>query len=252
MTRPGPDFRVRPNLDVLSREVARAIQRRVEESLAVQEQCAVVLAGGQTPRRLYAELAGVYRDSLPWPRVHVFLSDERYVPWDDPRSNYRLVRESLLDHVPIPAGNVHPMRTDLPNAGDAALAHERVLRAFFPDGRPRFDLMLLGMGADGHTASLFPGSAALREQARWVLAVLGPAEPRLRLTLTLPVLNGAAEVFFLVAGSEKAPALGQVLAGPPGADYPAAAVRPEGGRAVWWIDEAAAAFLGGSRGVDKP
>ena len=235
----NPDVRIQPDGETLSREVARAVFHRVREILNAADHFSFALAGGETPRRLYQTLATEYRDRIAWPRLHVFWGDERYVPHDDPRSNVRLAREALLDHVPIPGDNVHPMPTGLPAPEEAAAAYEQTLRRWFPGPWPRFDLVLLGMGSDGHTASLFPGAAAFAERTRWAVAASAPVEPRLRLTLTLPVFNHAALVFFLVAGSEKAAVLGRVLAGPSEA-YPAAAVRPDEGGLVWWVDEAAA------------
>jgi 6-phosphogluconolactonase len=235
------DVRIYPDGDALSREVARAIVHRMNETLTTTDYFTLSLAGGQTPRTLYGVLATEYRDTIPWSRLHLFWGDERYVARDNPRSNYRLVQESLLDHVPIPRENVHFMPTDLPEPEDAAVAYEQTLREWFRSSWPRFDLVLLGMGPDGHTASLFPGSPALGERTRWVVAVRAPVEPRLRLTLTPPVLNNAPLVFFLVAGAEKADVLRRVLTAASGAiAYPAAAVRPGGGDVVWWVDEHAA------------
>lgn len=233
------DVRIHPDGERLSREVARAIVFRIHETLATAPRFSIALAGGQTPRTLYQTIAAEYRDEIPWSRLHLFWGDERYVPRDDARSNYRLVRESLLDRVPIPPEQVHPMPTDLADPNDAAVAYEQTLRGWFRTPWPRFDLVLLGMGVDGHTASLFPGSPALAERTRWAVTARAREEPRLRLTLTLPVFNQAALVFFLVTGAEKADVLARVLAGPSEA-YPAAAVRPSDGTVVWWVDELAA------------
>ncbi len=239
-----PDVRICSDGDRLARDVAQAIVEGLNAPLAPAGRRSLCLAGGQTPRVLYQVLATEYRDTMPWSRLHLFWGDERYVPPDDAQSNYRLVRESLLDHVPIPKEHVHPMPTDLRDPNDAAAAYEQTLREQFPPPWPRFDLVLLGMGSDGHTASLFPGSPALAEQTRWVATARASVEPRVRLTLTLPVLNRASLVFFLVAGAEKADILRRVLAGPSEpAQYPAAAVRPEDGRVVWWVDEQAAKSL---------
>jgi len=239
------DIRIYPDLDMLSRAIAHTLADQITEGTAVGAgRFSLVLAGGSTPSTLYRVLAGENREQVPWARLHLFWGDERYVPLDDPRSNYRLVRDSLLEDVPIPAENVHPMPTHLPDPEDAARAYEGTLRAYFPTSRPRLDLVLLGMGPDGHTASLFPHSPALDEQRRWVVPVRAPIDPPVRLTLTLPVLNNAACVFFLVAGAEKAEALRRTLAGPSGPDpTPASAVRPPGGRLVWWVDEKAAALV---------
>ena len=162
----------------------------------------------------------------------------------DSHSNYRMARETLLDHVPCPAGNVHPMPTGLPDPEAAARDYEETLRTYFSKGWPRFDLVLLGLGDEGHTASLFPGSPALEETKRWVVAVKAPAEPPLRLTLTLPALTQAANVYFLVTGSNKAQALHHVLSGSPDPkNYPASGVRLARGTVIWWVDREAAALV---------
>jgi 6-phosphogluconolactonase len=197
---------------------------------------AVCLSGGSTPRLLYERLAlPPYRDRLPWPRLHWFWGDERFVAPDDPRSNYRMARLALFDHVPAPPANLHP----IPTAGsieDAAAAYERSLRDFAASrgGAPLFDASLLGLGPDGHTASLFPGTAALEEGKRWVRAVPdGLGEPRI--TLTFPALARSAEIAFLVDGAGKRDILARVRGG---ADLPAARVRAAG-RTRWFVDRAA-------------
>ena len=173
--------------------------------------------------------------------MYVFWGDERYVSPDDPDSNYRMARETLLDHVPCPAANVHPMPTHFPSPADAARDYERTLRNYFGNDSSHFDLILLGLGEEGHTASLFPGSPALEEQTRWVVAVKAPAAPPLRLTLTLPALTRAANIYVLVTGSTKARALHDVLTGVPEPDtHPAAGVRFTEGRVIWWVDREAA------------
>ncbi len=236
--------RVYPDVETLSHAVATSLADQIRTVVSSQAHFSFALAGGSTPRTLYRVLARDCQDAIPWARVHLFWGDERYVPRDDPRSNYRLVRETLLDEVAIPAPNVHPMPTDFPTPDDAARAYENVLRAHFPYTPPRFDLILLGMGADGHTASLFRHSPAVEERTRWVVAVSAPVEPAVRLTLTLPVLNAAVSVFFLVTGGEKAETLRRVLTEPPDAlARPASAVRPAGGTLVWWADKAAARLV---------
>lgn len=240
----SPDVRVYPDPETLSRAAARDLAERITTIVAGEGRFTLALAGGNTPRPLYRLLAAEHRDQIPWARVHLFWGDERYVPQDDPRSNYRLAREALLDHVPIPAENVHPMSTDFPDPDAAARAYEDMLRSRFASPWPHFDTVLLGLGTDGHTASLFPGSPALEEQERWVVAVRAPVEPSLRLTLTLPVLNHAAQVSFLVAGEDKARALHRAFADAPHPRIcPAAGVRPRSGDVIWWVDDAAAALL---------
>ncbi len=236
--------RVYPDVETLNHAVATSLADQIRTVVSSQAQFSLALAGGSTPRTLYRVLARDCRDTIPWTRVHLFWGDERYVPRDDPRSNYRLVRETLLDGVAIPPEQVHPIPTDFPTPDEAALAYERTLRAHFPDTPPRFDLILLGMGADGHTASLFPHSPAVEERTRLVVAVRAPVEPAVRLTLTLPVLNAAVSVFFLVTGEEKAEMLRSVLSEPPDAvARPASAIRPADGTLVWWADEAAARLV---------
>jgi 6-phosphogluconolactonase len=212
----------------------------------------VALAGGSTPKALYALLAGApWAGRIEWPRVHFFWGDERCVPPDDRESNYRMTREALLAHVAIPEQNVHRIRgEDDPRL--AAAAYERVLRETFatPVGPPRhapgtrFDLVLLGMGDNGHTASLFPGLTAVREVERWVVAERVEEVGMWRVTLTPVVLNAAAEVVFLVSGAEKAPMLRRVLEGPREPDaLPAQVVAPPDGRLRWLVDAPAAARL---------
>jgi len=211
----------------------------------------VALSGGSTPAALYALLAtDAYAARVDWSRVHVFLGDERCVPPDDPASNYRMAWERLLAHVPVPAHQVHRIRGEDDPAA-AAAAYERELRAAFstPDGAPRtdpgarFDLVLLGLGPDGHTASLFPGTPAVRERERWVVAHRVPVAPSWRVTLTAIVINVAADVLFLVAG-DKASILRRVLEGPYEPDVlPSQTIAPRAGRLRWLVDAAAAAEI---------
>ena len=237
-----PGLQVCTDVAELSHRLATAMVATIDRVVQRTGRCSLVLSGGTTPRALYGVLASArFRDRIPWPVVHVFWGDERYVPPDDPRSNYGMARAALLDHVPCPPANVHPMPTQFAAAEDAARDYEQTLRRWFDGERPRFDLVLLGLGDDGHTASLFPGAPALAERTRWVVAVQAPAEPPLRLTLTLPVLTGAGAVHFMVAGSSKRAALRHVLAGPHDwTAYPAAGVHVESGELYWWVDREAA------------
>jgi 6-phosphogluconolactonase len=237
-----PDVRVFTDVNELSMQAGQAAVRTINESVRGAGRCSLVLSGGNTPRTLYGLLASEFRDQIPWAHVHVFWGDERYVGLDDPDSNYRMAKETLLDHVPCPAGNVHPMPTHFPSADAAARDYENTLRNYFSTDWPHFDLSLLGLGEEGHTASLFPGSSALGELARWVVAVETPADPPLRLTLTLPAITRAAHTYVLVAGSRKATALQHVLTGVPDpTTYPAAGVRLTEGTLIWWVDRGAAA-----------
>ncbi len=249
MTIPPGDLRRLPDLEALSGEAADEIARSAARAVAARGKFTVALCGGTTPRRLYALLADErrpFRHAVPWERTHVFFGDERHAPPDHPDSNYRAAHELLLSRVPV--ASVHRMRGELPDAAAAAAAYEADLRGFFGlsrdgDPPPRLDLVLLGLGADGHTASLFPGSPALEERRRWVAA---PYVDRLgahRLTVTLPILRRAAEVLFLVSGAAKADALARVLAPAPGDELlPAARVGAEAeGEVVWLVDFAASA-----------
>ena len=242
------EIRVYPDPDSLARAGVDFFVTLAREALAIRKRFSVALAGGSTPRRMYATLAGNSRAAeLDWPGIHVFWSDERCVPPEHPDSNYRLARESLLDRLPIPAVNVHRLPGEL-EPKPAAAAYDQLLRSFFTGpanaARQTFDLVLLGLGRDGHTASLFPGSPALDEQERWVAAVEHhtPPPPLVdRLTLTLPAINAASQVVFLVSGADKTAIVRQVLAvtsaEPP---LPAQLVRPTRGRLTWLLDADAA------------
>ena len=208
----------------------------------------VALSGGSTPRPLYELLARQPREGeIPWERVHLFQVDERCVPPEDPQSNYRMIRESLLRHVPIPGENFHRMVAEQADLDRAAHAYAtdlaRILRPG-PNEFPRLDLVFLGMGPDGHTASLFPGSAALTEQNLWVCPNHVEKLATHRLTLTYPVLNAVRRLVFLVSGAEKAETLRRVLRPEAGAPpLPAQGIRPSNGFVSWYVDKAAAKFL---------
>lgn len=209
----------------------------------------VALAGGSTPRGIYSLLAEDARKgvtTLPWDRMHFFWGDERCVLPDHPDSNYRMASETLLSKVPVPPANVHRVRTEL-SAARAAAEYEAMLREFFlpePGLFPRFDLIILGIGPDGHTASLFPKTAALSETLHLVAANWVDKLQAHRITLTLPVLNAASAVMFVVSGGSKAEVVRQVLAGQDaGCVYPAGRVQPASGRLLWLLDSAAASLL---------
>lgn len=238
------ELRVHPDVEALSRAAAERLASLVHATVSSSRRFLLALAGGSTPRALYRLLASEYRQKIPWAQVHFFWGDERYVASNHPGSNYRMARETLLDQVPGLAENVHPMPTTLAEPEQAARAYEQVLSGYFPGVWPRFDLVLLGLGADGHTVSLFPGSPALEERKRWVVAARAPAEPAVRLTLTLPAINHARHVYFFVAGAEKAEALRRAFEEPPDtARCPAGAVRPLDGFLVWWVDRGASRLL---------
>ena len=228
--------------DRVAERAAELFAQAATEAIGARGRFVVALAGGSTPEKAYRVLTG--RPNVEWARVYVFLGDERMVPPDDERSNLGMARRALLDHVPIPSANVFAVPTDRPAAA-AARQYQRSIADTVGDP-PRFDLILLGLGDDGHTASLFPGKAALEEQTAWVVAsppgVLPP--PVDRVTLTFPVLNAARRVAFLVTGSKKAEVVKDVFAG---RDYPAARVRPTDGELTWLLDADAAAKLDQSR-----
>jgi 6-phosphogluconolactonase len=224
---------------------AERVVAQASQTIAHRGRFLLALSGGSTPRPLYELLASrPFATRIDWPRVHVFWGDERCVPPDHPESNYRLAREVLLDHVPLLPANVHRIRgEDEPER--AADAYEELLGNFFGtraiSPTVSFDLVLLGMGADGHTASLFPGSAAVRETRRWVVASPGPQPGSWRVSLTPVLLNAAENVTFLVSGADKAERLKEVLEDGQADLLPAQLIRPTHGALHWMIDEAAAA-----------
>jgi 6-phosphogluconolactonase len=217
-------------------------------AIATRGRVCIALAGGQTPEALYRLLAQApCRDAIDWNRVEILWGDERCVPPDHPDSNYRMAREALLGRVPIPADNVHRMRGGMLDSIAAAREYEEVLRRVcrvHVDVLPRLDLCLLGLGPDGHTASLFPASPAVRERKRWVRAGWVEKLGSWRLTLTPPVINNARHVLFLVTGRDKAEAVRAVLQGPAEPDHlPAQIVRAARGRVEWLLDRDAAGRL---------
>ncbi len=207
----------------------------------------ICLSGGSTPKRLYELLATpAWRDTLPWSRLHWYWGDERYVPSDHPDSNYRMVREALLDHAPIPAANVNPVPFPPGDPLDAARSYEALLRQHYGSDQlraeyPLFDFTLLGIGDDGHTASLFPGVAALEETLHWTAAVIG-AKPEPRISLTFPALNASRLVLILAAGEGKKEILRRVAAGE---KLPVTHIDPKPGRLCWLMDKAAGAGVAG-------
>jgi 6-phosphogluconolactonase len=214
-------------------------------AIGAQGRFTVALSGGSTPKALYSLLASNYAN-FAWNRIFLFFGDERHVPPTDPESNYRMVQESLLSKITIPAENVFRVPAENPDAAAAAADYEAQIRRFFeikPGEFPRFDLILLGMGPDGHTASLFPDSEALNEQSRLVVANWVAKFNTHRITFTFPVLNRAAEVMFLASGPDKADMLHQVLETKITPPLPSQRVEPTDGKLLWMLDEAAAATL---------
>jgi 6-phosphogluconolactonase len=249
MAKQEPEIRIVEDAQEVARAAAAEFIDRAREAVATRGFFTVALSGGKTPRLLYDTLARetAAGTSIPWKGMHLFWGDERSVPPGHPDSNYRMVQESLLDRIDLPAGQVHRIPTGAGSAADAAARYESELRSFFapaPGEAPRFDLILLGLGGDGHTASLFPGSAAVQESQRWVVAERVASLGSDRVSLTLPVINHAARVLFLVTGQDKAEALRSVLRGKDPVDrLPARGVRPVNGTLLWLVDRSAARLL---------
>ncbi len=255
---PSPrSIEVLPTAADLFHAAAEEFVRAARAAIGAQGRFTVALSGGSTPRALYSLLAANYA-GFAWNRVFLFFGDERHVPPTDPDSNYRMVKESLLTKIAIPAENVFRVPAENPDAAAAASDYEAQLRRFFglrpeirpevrtedrPGEFPRFDLILLGMGPDGHTASLFPDSPALDEQSRLMVANWVAKFNTYRITFTFPVLNRAAEVMFLASGADKAEMLRQVLEGKSTPPLPSQRVQPSDGKLLWMLDEAAAAKL---------
>ncbi len=248
-----PEVQVYSDPGALARAAAERFVVLAKDIIAARGRFVVALAGGSTPRAMYTLLASeAFAGRVDWECVHIFWGDERCVPPIHPNSNYRMAHEALLAQVPVPEGNIHRMYAEI-EPSRAAVEYERSLRAFFAldnanqfetGGFPSFDLILLGMGDDGHTASLFPGTAAIHERERWVVAHYIEKLEAWRLTLTPPVLNAAANIIFLVSGGGKAERLQQVLRGPYQPDtLPAQIIKPVGGHLSWLVDRAAAELL---------
>ncbi len=222
----------------LVHEGAEAIVQAFNHRAA--DRFSIALSGGSTPEPLYEHLATRPHSDIQWDQVELFWGDERYVRHDQPESNYRMARAAMIDRIAIPPGNVHPIPTNCDEPEEAAQLYQQVIRRQLGDPLPRLDLSLLGLGDDGHTASLFPGSAALLERDSLVAATEAPAEPRTRITLTLPLLNRARKTIMLVAGAGKHLPLRAILDDPERAQehYPAAMIRPEG-ELLWIVDRKA-------------
>lgn len=234
-----PNIHIYDSLEALSDAAAQATVARFTAA-PTDQPFALVLSGGSTPKTYHRLLATTYRDAIDWSRVHLFWGDERYVPHADPASNYRMAKETLIDHVPIPTENTHPVPTHFDNPQDAANAYAATLHTFFGTRTPALDLVLLGLGDDGHTASLFPGTDALNEKTAWVTALEAPpyAQPRTRITLTYPLLNQSQATFFMAAGAKKQIVLDDILTNPT-CTHPAAAITSSS--LHWYVDEAARA-----------
>ncbi len=233
------------NIEQISDFVIKKWIEISEKAIKDRGQFSVALSGGNTPVALYQRLAGAGEIST-WNRTHVFLVDERFVPFKDKESNYRMINRALLSHIEIPGKNIHPVSTSENTPHDSAVKYEEDLISFFntkPGEFPGFDLILLGIGEDGHTASLFPDALSLNETERLAVAASPPDKSgKERITLTFPVINNADNILFLICGSNKAVVVDEVLQ-KKNTELPASMVRPENGRMFFLIDEEAGSLL---------
>lgn len=240
----GEKITIFPNLDALSQAAADFFMMTARKAINEKGNFSVALSGGSTPKPLYQALTASGRqEKLDWEKIHLFWGDERCVPPDHPDSNFRMVNEVLLKHIIIPEENVHRVPAEM-DPRMAAFSYEETLRGFFRESWPRFDLVLLGMGDDGHTASLFPHSAGLNEEARWFIANYAPGSETWRLTLTKNAINAAKNISVLVSGGGKADMLSDVLKGAyEPVEKPIQLITPEIGSMTWFVDQAAASKL---------
>jgi 6-phosphogluconolactonase len=242
-----PEVKILENAPAVAQAAADIFRQGAAVAIAERGRFNVALSGGSTPRLLFRELAKGLAEGLTWEHIHLFWGDERTVPPNHQESNFRLVKEELLSRVTIPSTNIHRLHGENPDPATAASDYEAELRRFFdlqPDQLPRFDLVFLGLGNDGHTASLFSGSEALTETEHLVAAPWVAQLKTRRLTLTVPVFNHAASVVFLVCGQDKSKALHRVLEGPRHPlELPSQLIEPNGGELMWLVDTEAARFL---------
>ncbi len=232
------------DLKTLGRSLAEWIVADILRTLKQKDRYNLVLSGGNTPKGLYKILSEApFKDKVQWEKIHFFMGDERYVPFEDDRNNGKMAYETLLNHVPVPKSNVHLMDTSLSPEASAG-AYEKMLQAYFKDAHTTFDLVLLGMGDDGHTLSLFPGTEVIQEEQKWVAAPFVKAQDMYRITLTKSIVNRAESIVFLATGAKKATVLKKVLEGAYEPDkYPSQVIKPENGELYWYVDEAAASEL---------
>jgi 6-phosphogluconolactonase len=237
-------IRIYADPESLSHAAAELFAAEARQAVTDRGRFTVALSGGETPRRTYELLAQeTFRDLVPWQNTHIFWGDERCVPANDLRNNARMAQQALLDHVPLPQHQVYPMICN-GSPQEAAAKYEALLRGYFATAPPCFDLILLGLGENGHTASLFPGTSVLDEQQRWVADLYVAEEGLHRLTLTTPVINQAARVVFLVSGSDKAHILRRAVAETQdSSDIPARIIKPTDGELLWLVDREAASLL---------
>jgi 6-phosphogluconolactonase len=247
-----PEVKVFKDMNALSSATADLVLTSALRSIEARERFTLAISGGFTPKQLFSFFAAdPWRRKLPWSKTHLFWVDERCVPPDHEESNYRLAQDAFLDYLALLPSQVHRMRGE-DRADKAAAAYERELENFFGGALPRFDVELLGMGENGHTASLFPGAATLRERKRWVLPVHLDPPGLSRVTLTLPVLCNAEEIIFLAAGRGKAAALHEIVEDGNPKEYPAGLVQPADGKLTWMVDREAASLLGKFLAISPP
>jgi 6-phosphogluconolactonase len=222
----------------LAEAAATLFVTKSSEAVAARSFFTVALSGGSTPKLLYQLLSDQFREQVPWPSIHFFWTDERHVSPDDPESNYRMANEAMLSRVPVSKHSVHRIKSENPNGAEAAAEYEQEILKFVPGSPPRFDLILLGLGTDGHTASIFPDSEVLHETKQLVAAPWVEKLNAYRITMTLPLLNSGASVVFLVTGTEKADVVRSIVQTTK--SYPAKEVRPTNGELLWLLDRDAA------------
>lgn len=237
-------FHIYNDPDKLSFAVADWMIYLISDTLKKNGRFTIALSGGSTPQRLYSILATEpYRQKIDWSKLHIFYGDERVVPFEDKRNNANMSYETLLNHVPVPASQIHVMKTDI-DPQEAARQYEIILHQYFDRSDTTFDLTLLGMGDDGHTLSVFPGSELVAEKAAWAKAVWVPAQNMHRITLTPAIVNKSAVVAFLTTGANKATTLQQVVKGEFNPDtYPSQLICPANGELYWFVDKEAAGSL---------
>lgn len=233
------------NSDELSEKFAEWLVDYIAEVLKNQDRFTIALSGGSTPKKLYKLLASdKYKSEIDWSKLHFFWGDERFVPFDDERNNAKMAYEELLDHVPVNKKHIHVMETVGPEPEESAIEYEKLLHDYFDNKASTFDLVILGLGNDAHTLSLFPGYEVVAETKKWVSALYLKEQQMYRITLTAAVVNKAARVAFLVSGGDKAAALYHVLASEHEPYlYPSQAIQPFNGELYWFYDEAASADL---------
>lgn len=240
-----PQVRIFPSEEEFFRGASEKFCELGEQAIRERGRYTVALSGGSTPRGLHDQLATSFSKRLPWDKVFFFWGDERHVPPDFPESNFRMAKETLLSKLPIPEQNIFRMRGELPDANEAAAQYQKLLHNFFQPAAgefPRIDFNLLGMGPDGHTVSLFPGTRGLEECRRWVIGNWVPQKDTWRITLTYPVINNCRVVMFLINGEKKAEMVRTALKDP-SANLPCQGVQPTSGELLWYLDKGAGAGL---------